>query len=110
MLLDMKKGFEHGFINAELIKKYAPEGDYSVFMCGPKAMYDFCIGECKKLGLKKRRYRAEMSGDYMNVQKNADFPKATDGRRLADKKFGWIHPCASFPMSDIELCVFPTQE
>lgn len=32
------------------------------------------------------------------------------GRRLADKKFGWIHPCASFPMSDIELCVFPTQE
>ena len=105
-----KEGFEHGFINAELIKKYAPEGDYSVFMCGPKAMYDFCIGECKKLGLKKRRYRAEMSGDYMNVQKNADFPKATDGRRLADKKFGWIHPCASFPMSDIELCVFPTQE
>lgn len=169
-----KEGFEHGFINAGLIKKYAPESDYSVFMCGPKAMYDFCIGECKKLGLKKRRYRAEMSGDYMNVQKNADFSKATDGkefkltvdirgekqtvsclggetllwamekagikapshcrsgecgwchsklvsgevyipedadgRRLADKKFGWIHPCASFPMSDIELCVFPTQE
>lgn len=169
-----KDGFEHGFIDAQLIKKYAPDGDYSVFMCGPKAMYDFCIGECKKLGLKKRRYRAEMSGDYMNVQKNADFPKASDGkeykltvdirgekqtvvckggetllwamekagikapshcrsgecgwchsrlvsgevyipedadgRRLADKKFGWIHPCASYPLSDIELGVFPTQE
>ncbi len=168
-----KEGYEHGFLTAELIKKYAPEGDYSVFMCGPKAMYDFCIGECRKLGLKKRRYRAEMSGDYMNVQKNAGFPKDSDGRefrlvvdirgskqtvackggetllwamekagikapshcrsgecgwchsklvsgdvyipsdadgrRLADKKFGWIHPCASYPLSDIELCVFPTE-
>ena len=168
-----KEGFEHGFINAELIKKYAPEGDYSVFMCGPKAMYDFCTGECVKLGLKKRRYRAEMSGDYMNVEKNADFPAETkekefkltvdirgekqtvaakggetllwamekaginapshcrsgecgwchsrlvsgdvyipedaDGRRAADKKFGWIHPCCSYPLSDIEICVFPTK-
>ena len=167
-----KEGFEKGFLNAELIKKYAPDGDYSVFMCGPKAMYDFCIGECVKLGLKKRRYRAEMSGDYMNVQKNEDFPKETDGkeykltvnirgtkqeitckggetllwamekagiaapshcrsgecgwchsklisgeyycpkdadgRRLADAKFGWIHPCCTYPLSDIELCVYPT--
>ena len=166
-----KEGYEHGFLNAEIIKKYAPEGDYSVFMCGPKAMYDFCIEECKKLGLPKRRYRAEMSGDYMNVQKNADFPKETDGkefkltvdirgekqtvvckggetllwamekagikapshcrsgecgwchsklvsgevyipedadgRRLGDKKFGWIHPCVSYPLSDIEICVYP---
>ncbi len=168
-----KEGYEHGFLNAELIKKYAPEGDYTVLMCGPKAMYDFCIGECVKLGLPKRRYRAEMSGDYMNVEKNADFPAETrgkeyklivdirgnkqtvtckggetllwamekagikapshcrsgecgwchsklvsgdvyvpedaDGRRLADKKFGWIHPCVSYPVSDIELCVYPTK-
>ena len=32
------EGFEHGFITAELIKKYAPEEDFSIFMCGPKAM------------------------------------------------------------------------
>ena len=168
-----KEGFEHGFINAELIKKYAPEGDYSVFMCGPKAMYDFEEGEMKKLGLPKRRYRMEMSGDYMNAVNNADFPadkkeaefkltvdirgnkqtvpcKASetllwamekagiaapshcrsgecgwchsklvsgdvyipedaDGRRMADKKFGWIHPCCSYPISDIEICVYPTK-
>ena len=35
------EGYENGFITAELIRKYAPEGDYSVFMCGPKAMYTF---------------------------------------------------------------------
>ncbi len=166
-----KEGYEHGFITAELIRRYAPQGEYSVFMCGPKAMYIFGEGECKKLGLPKRLYRMEMSGDYMNVTKNADYPadqinkeyKLTvvirgekqeipcaagesliwalekagikapthcrsgecgwchsrlisgevyvpadaDGRRLADRKFGWIHPCASFPLSDIELEVFP---
>ena len=167
-----KEGFEHGFITAELIRKYAPQGDYSVFMCGPKAMYTFEEGEMKKLGLPKRRYRMEMSGDYLGAAQNADFPGSkkgkeyrltvdirgekqtipckaeesllwameqagikapshcrsgecgwchsrlvsgdvyipedADGRRMADKKFGWIHPCCSFPLSDIELAIYPT--
>lgn len=167
-----REGYEHGFVTAELIKKYAGDGDYSVLMCGPKAMYTFCEGECKKLGLPKRRYRAEMSGDYMGAVNNPDYPKEqigreykltvlihgerttvpckadesllwameraaikapshcrsgecgwchsrlvsgqvyvpsdADGRRIADKKFGWIHPCVSYPLSDIELEVFPT--
>lgn len=167
-----KEGFEHGFITAELIQKYAPQGDYSVFMCGPKAMYTFEEGEMKKLGLPKRRYRMEMSGDYLGAAQNADFPTGkkgreftltvdirgekqtvpckaeesllwameqagikapshcrsgecgwchsrlvsgdvyipddADGRRMADKKFGWIHPCCSFPLSDIELAIYPT--
>jgi hypothetical protein len=37
-------------------------------------------------------------------------PAEADGRRLGDIKFGWIHPCVSFPLSDIELCVFPTTD
>ena len=167
-----KAGYEHGFIDAGLIQKYAPDGEYSVFMCGPKAMYTFGEAECKKLGLPKRRYRMEMSGDYMNAVQNPDYPKEqigavysltvdirgektvvpckadesllwameragikapshcrsgecgwchskllsgqvyipadADGRRLADKKFGWIHPCVSYPLSDVTLCVYPT--
>lgn len=167
-----RDGYEHGFINAQLIQKYAPAEDYTVLMCGPKAMYNFCTAECEKLGLPKRRYRAEMSGDYMNAVNNPDYPKDqigkeyhltvdirgekqvipcksgesllwameaagikapshcrsgecgwchsklvsgnvyvpadADGRRIADKKFGWIHPCVSYPLSDIELCVYPT--
>lgn len=165
-----KEGYEHGFITAELIKKYAPEGDYSVFMCGPRAMYDFEDGEMAKLGLPKRRVRKEMSGDYLGVEKNPDYqapqeqefkltvdirgqkqtvackagesllwameragiaapsrcrsgecgwchsrlvsgkyfcPEEADGRRLADEKFGWIHPCCTFPLSDMEICVYP---
>ena len=30
-------------------------------------------------------------------------PKSVDGRRLADFKYGYIHPCVSFPLSDLEI-------
>ena len=30
-------------------------------------------------------------------------PEVTDGRRGADKDFGYIHPCSSFPLSDVVL-------
>ncbi|MBT3319579.1 MAG: 2Fe-2S iron-sulfur cluster binding domain-containing protein [Clostridia bacterium] len=30
-------------------------------------------------------------------------PEDTDGRRAADKIHGYIHPCASFPISDIVI-------
>ncbi len=36
-------------------------------------------------------------------------PEDYDGRRMADKKFGWIHPCCTYPLSDIEICVYPTK-
>ncbi|NLC72798.1 MAG: iron-sulfur cluster-binding domain-containing protein [Ruminococcaceae bacterium] len=55
------EGYEHGFITAELIKKYAPaEGEYSVYLCGPEAMYKFIKPEIEKLGLPERLYRRKM--------------------------------------------------
>jgi len=163
------EGCEKGFITAELIKKYAPEGDYSIYLCGPKAMYGFMEQELPKLGLKGRRIRKELPGEYgdptgdekypkeaagktftvtvlirdksQTVRCRADqtlldalekagirapshcrsgecgwchsrlvsgdvyIPEDTDGRRLADKKFGWVHPCCSYPLSDVTLDV-----
>ena len=32
-------------------------------------------------------------------------PEDEDGRRLADKQFGYIHPCSSFPVSDLEIII-----
>ena len=58
-----KPGYEHGFINAELITKYAPE-TYSVFVCGSQGMYDYAEGECAKLGLKKKFVRLDAYGQY----------------------------------------------
>jgi len=162
-------GCEKGFLTAELIRKYAPESDYSVYVCGPKAMYAFLDQELPKLGLKARRIRKELPGEYGDPTGDAAYPKEaagktyqvtvlirgesqtvpcradqtlldalekagirapshcrsgecgwchsrlvsgevyipedTDGRRAADKKFGWVHPCCSYPLSDVTLDV-----
>lgn len=158
-----REGYEHGFLTAELVRKYAPEGDYSVFMCGPQAMYDYEEQELQKLSLPRRRIRRELSGDCIMsepakvkykltldihgyrrtidclaneslewaieragikapthcrsgecgwcharlVSGEVFVPERADGRRGADLKFGWLHPCASFPRSDVELEIFP---
>lgn len=165
-----KAGYEHGFITAELIKKYAPKGEYSVFMCGPQAMYNACDKEIAKLNIRQKFVRHELFGEYRNPEKNADYPvgvgttfkltvimrgerrtiecsandsllnamekagiaaparcrsgicgfchsrlvegnvyvpKSVDGRRLADLEYGYVHPCCTFPLSDIVLDVPP---
>ena len=164
------EGYEHGFLTAELIAKYA-SGDYSVFVCGPKAMYSFLGGEIAKLNLPERRVRFELSGEFGDPAQDPAYPaeaagkeftitvwirgekttvpckaeqsllramegagirvpsdcrsgqcgwchsrlisgkvfvpESADGRRMADKKFGWIHPCSTYALSDVEVEVFP---
>ena len=34
-------------------------------------------------------------------------PDSMDGRRLADDEAGYIHPCSSWALSDLELEIFP---
>jgi len=75
-----KQGYEHGFITAELIKKYAPADDYTVFACGPEAMYKFLDTELPKLGLPNRRIRKEIRGVTKNVSELPDYPKQAAGK------------------------------
>ena len=169
-----KEGFEHGFISSDIIRKYAPEGEYSLFMCGPGALYDYEKGEVEKLGLRKRFVRMELSGDRRISEKDTSFPKDkldkeyrltvvirgekkeitalstepilwavekagikapshcrsgecgwchsrlvkgdvfvradNDGRRAADRKFGWIHPCSTYALSDVEIEIYPPED
>lgn len=37
-------------------------------------------------------------------------PEKADGRRIADRKFNWVHPCSTYPLSNIEIEVFPLLE
>ena len=168
---EKKKGCESGFIDAKLIKKYAPADEaYSIFLCGPQAMYQFADKEIATLGLKRKYIRHELFGEYFHPEKDAAYsgdinatykltvriagreqtidcpadtsllrameaagirapsdcrsgrcgwchsqllsgevfvPAEVDGRREADKEFGYIHPCCSFPLSDIVLDVPP---
>ena len=170
---EQQEGCEQGFITAELIKKYAPAGDYSIFLCGPQAMYEFVDKEIATLGLRKKFIRHELFGEYFNPAKEADYPKnvapefkitvriagteqtitapadtsilrsleaagiaapahcrsgecgwchsklcsgevycpkSVDGRREADYLYGYIHPCCSFPLSDLVIEVPPVKK
>lgn len=164
---------ERGFISADLIRKYAPDGDYSIYVCGPGALYDYERKEIEKLGLRKKYYRFELSGDRKINASDTSFPEEKkdreynlsvvirgekktiktsssepllwamekagikapshcrsgecgfchsrlikgdvyvrpdkDGRRLADKKFGWIHPCSTYALGDVEIEIFPLE-
>lgn len=165
-----RDGYENGFVTAELVKKYAPEGEYSVFLCGPQAMYEFVDKEIEKLNLRRKFIRHELFGEYFNPSKEADYPqnvalafnvtvriageertitvkaedsllrsleangiaapahcrsgecgwchsklvsgevyvpKSVDGRREADLIYGYIHPCCTFPLSDVVLEIPP---
>lgn len=153
-----KEGYEHGFIGADLLKKYV-SGDFTVMMCGPAAMYAFADRELTAFALPLRRIKKEANcvgtrdvepktwqltvhigfetftvpadaretvlvameraglkapskcraggcGFCHSKLLSGKFSLAgADKRRLADGKFGYIHPCCSYPDSDMELIV-----
>ncbi len=159
-------GYEYGFITADRIKEYAKE-PYSVFVCGPEAMYNFLQGELAKLDLLKKNIRCEMLGVTKKIADAEGFPAEAKGktfnitvrqgaaeceikasaeepilvaieragitapsrcrsgecgwcrskvisgsyfapaenenRRWADIQWNYIHPCATFPTSDMVI-------
>ena len=78
---EKKKGYENGFITAEIIKKYAGKGDYSVFVCGPPAMYTFTMKEVNKLKLPLRRVRLEVPGEILDVKNLPGFKETKKGAK-----------------------------
>ncbi|MEW6440206.1 MAG: FAD-binding oxidoreductase [bacterium] len=164
---DPSKGYrgKKGFITGALIRKtLGALGDETFYVCGPQAMYDFCIPELQKLGVPRRRLRKEVYGTPADVRKApgwpADLPqdarfavrlngtkvleakagepllaclerggiavptlcrsgecslcrvKLLSGEvyqlpgalvRKSDRKHGYIHTCASYPLGDIAI-------
>ena len=79
-----KEGYEHGFITAELIKKYGGE-EYSVFMCGPQAMYNFLDAEIETLGLRRKFVRRELFGMIKDPWNQPGYPEEIRGKTFALK-------------------------
>lgn len=164
-----KPGYEHGFVTADLIKKYAPQDEnYSIFMCGPAGMYNFLDQQIQALQLEQKWIRHELQGEVHNPKSLPDYPSETDvpkqveitvhicdntykikadsedtilqslekngiaapahcrsgecgwchsllingqvyspkkfeHRREADIDFDYIHPCCTFPLTDLEI-------
>lgn len=55
-----EEGYEKGFVGADIIKKYAPSGAYSIFVCGPGGMYKFLEAELPKLEIESKFIRFEV--------------------------------------------------
>ena len=152
------EGYLHGFITAGLLKDHI-DGNTSVFMCGPDAMYRFVGKELESLGFDPSKIRRERNsvGDrtvaerrvfrltarirdevytvdasneetLITALERAGIPavvrcrngvcgfchsrvvsgeyfvaKENDFRRAADRKFNYIHPCSTYPESDMEI-------
>ncbi len=65
-----EEGYEKGFVGADIIKKYAPEGDYSIFVCGPGGLYKYLGTELPKLDKEKKFIRFEVFSSGKKADEN----------------------------------------
>lgn len=67
---------EKGFVDAEKIKKYSPDGveNTTYFVCGPQVMYGFIEKALDELEVPKRRRRFEVFGQSADVTALEGYP------------------------------------
>lgn len=70
---EQAEGFEHGFIGAELIEKYLPKENASVFAAGPIALCEFLEKELQKLNLPAKNIRIEQTGEQPESKDKKEF-------------------------------------
>lgn len=64
-----------GLITGELIQRTLPGVEGKTFyLCGPQAMYDFCIPELERLGIPRRKIRREIYGPPAQVTRSPNWP------------------------------------
>ncbi len=68
-----EEGYEKGFVGAEIIRKYAPEGKYSIFVCGPGGLYKFLETELPKLELERKYIRFEVFSSGKKTDESKEY-------------------------------------
>ena len=68
-----EEGYEKGFVGAEIIRKYAPEGKYSIFVCGPGGLYKFLETELPKLELERKYIRFEVFSSGKKADESKEY-------------------------------------
>ena len=66
---------EKGFISADLIKGRISLKDSMFFVCGPEAMYNFCLPELDKLKVPLRKIRVEIMGAPRDITLQPGWPE-----------------------------------
>lgn len=68
-----EEGYEKGFVGADIIKKYAPHGNYSIFVCGPGGLYKFLETELPKLEKERKYIRFEVFSSGKKKEEPREF-------------------------------------
>ena len=64
-----------GLIRGALMKEIMGEtGGRTYYLCGPPAMYDFCLSELDGLGIPRHKIRREMYGPAPDITRNPGWP------------------------------------
>jgi glycine betaine catabolism B len=64
-----------GFINAGLIKERLDDLDWMFFICGPQAMYQFCLPELEALQIPSRKIKVEVMGAPKDIVAYPGWPE-----------------------------------
>ena len=66
-----------------------------------------CIVQMKRMGINQTELarRMKISRPYVTKLLSGDVyvSPVSDGRRAADKDFGYVHACATYPVSDAKI-------
>ncbi len=154
-----------GYITRQVIQGAVGDlGEKTFYLCGPQAMYDFCLAELAALGVLRRRIRTEVYGPPLNVTAAPNWPAEVSAEdsfevrvqggptftaqaaepllagleragltvpslcrsgecsqcrvrvlygkvfqpagalvRRSDKRYGYVHACVSYPLTDLEI-------
>jgi len=90
-----------GLITSSLIKERLGTLDRTFFVCGPEALYQFCLPELEKLQIPGRRTKVEVMGTPKNIAAYPGWPenvKADDVFKVAVKGKKTISAAASEPL------------
>ena len=90
-----------GFIDANLIGKKLEGTDWTFFVCGPEAMYQFCLPQLEKLSIPARKTKVEVMGAPKNIVSYPGWPenvKAGDVFQVAVKGKKSIRAAAVEPL------------
>jgi ferredoxin-NADP reductase len=68
-----------GFITKEIILKEVGEIKNKTFMlCGPQALYDFCLPELERIGAASKKIRREIYGEPVNIARSPGWPASVN--------------------------------
>jgi ferredoxin-NADP reductase len=90
-----------GFIHVDLIREKIDGPDWMFFVCGPEAMYQFCLPELEKMPMPGRKTKIEVMGASKNITAHPGWPenvKAGDAFSVAIKGKKTISALASEPL------------